>query len=149
MSNVVDKVWATLEPLTDPEIPVVTLRAPQGFGMAGFVSRIENLAVMFEHELGSGEGEDVGTLDLQRCFERGLVAVFAVAVELVAREGREFAGFEMRGTVEENRILHWNASSILCFMASKAFSSYGTDWPKPQIGPGQFGSFSLRATTCT
>ena len=26
MSNVVDKVWATLEPLTDPEIPVVTLR---------------------------------------------------------------------------------------------------------------------------
>ena len=26
MSSVVDKVWATLEPLTDPEIPVVTLR---------------------------------------------------------------------------------------------------------------------------
>src|SRR5690606_30691568 len=26
MSNVVDKVWATLEPLTAPEIPVVTLR---------------------------------------------------------------------------------------------------------------------------
>ncbi|MFU2489629.1 1,2-phenylacetyl-CoA epoxidase subunit PaaD [Thauera sp. WH-1] len=26
MSSVVDKIWATLEPLTDPEIPVVTLR---------------------------------------------------------------------------------------------------------------------------
>ncbi|MDX5411145.1 MAG: iron-sulfur cluster assembly protein, partial [Thauera sp.] len=26
MSSTVDKVWATLEPLTDPEIPVVTLR---------------------------------------------------------------------------------------------------------------------------
>jgi ring-1,2-phenylacetyl-CoA epoxidase subunit PaaD len=26
MSIVVDKIWATLEPLTDPEIPVVTLR---------------------------------------------------------------------------------------------------------------------------
>lgn len=26
MSSVVDKVWTTLEPLTDPEIPVVTLR---------------------------------------------------------------------------------------------------------------------------
>ena len=26
MSSIVDKVWATLEPLTDPEIPVLTLR---------------------------------------------------------------------------------------------------------------------------
>ncbi len=103
---------------------------------------------MLDHELAAGKCEGMDVFRLEGLFQTVGGAVFGLAVERVFRKGHHGAGFRMRAIDIEKRWLHGvNASKSLAEKALVSSAERGSAVPKPQTGPGQLGSPSLRAMT--